>query len=72
MILEAGCSMIVEAADASPVVIMLRPQTGVGQEVLTSHFAIEPQVEIREVRDAFGNIQQRTVLAAGKSVITST
>ena len=64
--------MVVEAADASPVVIMLRPQTGVGQEVKTSHLAIEPQVEIREVQDALGNLQQRTVLASGESVITST
>jgi transglutaminase-like putative cysteine protease len=71
MILEAGCAMTVEAADKSAVVLMLRPQSGLGQEVKTSHLSIEPHAEVREVQDAFGNLLQRTVLHPGKSVITS-
>jgi hypothetical protein len=72
MILNAGCTMTVEAAGDSAVVIMLRPQSGLGQQVKTSHLSIEPYREVREVQDAFGNIQQRTVLASGTSVITTT
>ena len=64
--------MTVEAAGDSAVVIMLRPQSGLGQQVKTSHLSIEPYREVREVQDAFGNIQQRTVLASGTSVITTT
>ena len=64
--------MTVEAASDSAVVLMLRPQTGLGQDVKTSQLSIEPHVEMREVQDAFGNFLQRTVLASGQSVITST
>jgi transglutaminase-like putative cysteine protease len=64
--------MTVEAAADSAVVLMLRPQSGLGQEVKTSQLSIEPPVEMREVPDAFGNMLQRTVLPSGQSVITST
>jgi Bacterial transglutaminase-like N-terminal region len=59
MILNAGCSMNVEAEVDSAVVLMLRPQTGLVQEVRTSHLSIEPDLQVREVKDAFGNIMQR-------------
>jgi transglutaminase-like putative cysteine protease len=72
MILNVGCKMTVEATDDSAVVLMLRPQSGLGQDVKTSQISIEPHVEMREVRDAFGNMLQRAMLAAGQSVITST
>ena len=72
MILNAGCKMTIEAAGDSAVVLMLRPQTGLGQDVKSSQLSIKPQVGVREVQDAFGNILQRTVLASGQSVITST
>ena len=64
--------MTIEAAGDSAVVLMLRPQTGLGQDVKTSQLSIEPNVEMREVQDAFGNILHRTMLASGQSVITST
>ena len=52
---------------------MLRPQSGLGQQVKTSHLSIEPYREVREVQDAFGNIREAgTVLASGTSVITTT
>jgi transglutaminase-like putative cysteine protease len=71
MILEAGCTMTVDAADRSAVVLMLRPQSGLGQEVKESHLSVEPQVNLYEFHDAFGNLQQRTVLGQGRSTITS-
>ena len=65
--------MTIEAAAGdSAVVLILRPQTGLGQDVKASQLSIEPHVELREVQDAFGNLLQRTVLASGQSVITST
>jgi transglutaminase-like putative cysteine protease len=72
MILEAGCTMTVDAADKSAVVLILRPQSGLGQEVKQSHLSIEPQVNLNEFHDAFGNLQQRTMLGRGGSIITST
>ncbi len=45
--------MTVEAAGDSAVVLMLRPQTGLGQGVKTSQLSIEPQVHSRESNSAF-------------------
>jgi transglutaminase-like putative cysteine protease len=64
--------MTIEAAGDSAVVLILRPQTGLGQDVKTSQLSIEPHVAVREVQDAFGNILHRTILPSGQSVITST
>ena len=64
--------MTVDAADKSAVVLMLRPQSGLGQEVKQSDLSIEPQVNLYEFHDAFGNLQQRTMLGQGRSIITST
>src|SRR4029077_9865208 len=72
MILEAGCTMTVDAADKSAVVLILRPQSGLGQEVKHTHLSIEPPVNLYEFHDAFGNLQQRTMLGQGRSIITST
>jgi hypothetical protein len=46
--------MTVDAADKSAVVLRLRPQSGIGQEVKKSHLSIEPQVNLYEFHDAFG------------------
>jgi transglutaminase-like putative cysteine protease len=64
--------MAVEATVYSAVVLMLRLQSGLGQDVKTSQVSIEPHAEMREVPDAFGNLLQRTILPSGQSVITST
>ena len=72
MILNAGCIINVDAAADSAVVLMLLPQTGLGQNVKTSRLSVEPAVTLREFQDAFGNFVQRTVLHSGHSVITST
>ena len=64
--------MTVDAADKSAVVLMLKPQSGLGQEVKQSHLSIEPQVNLSEFHDAFGNLQQRTMLGQGRSIVTST
>jgi transglutaminase-like putative cysteine protease len=64
--------MTVDAADKSAVVLRLTPQSGVGQEVKQSHLSIEPQVNLYEFHDAFGNLLQRIMLGPDRSIITST
>ena len=54
--------MTVDAAEKSAVVLVLRPQSGLGQEVKQSHISIEPQVNLYQFHDAFRNLQQRTML----------
>jgi hypothetical protein len=54
--------MTVDAADKSAVVLRLTPQSGVGQEVKQSHLSIEPQVNLYEFHDAFGNLSRESCL----------
>ena len=61
-----------DAADKSAVVLRLTPQSGVGQELEQSHLSIEPQVNLYEFHDAFGNLLQRIMLGQGRAIITST
>jgi hypothetical protein len=49
--------------------LMLRPHSGLGQEVKESHLSIEPQVNLCEFHD-FGDLQQRTMLGQGRSIVT--
>lgn len=71
MILNAGVTMQVEAGAETPLVLILRPQGGAGQNVISSELRIEPLVEIREFTDTFGNLCQRVVLQPGAYTITS-
>jgi hypothetical protein len=59
--------MRVDAADKSALVLMLRPQSGLGQELKQSHLSIDPQMNLYEFHHAFGNLQQRTMLGQGGS-----
>jgi hypothetical protein len=54
--------MAVDAADKSAAVLRLRQQSGVGQEVKQSHLSIEPQVNLYEFHDAFGNLPRESCL----------
>ncbi len=66
MRLKAGCEMTLEADDATPLINMLRPRSGLGQWVASESYQIEPFVPVIEYVDAFGNLCQRLVASKGK------
>src|SRR5204862_5621472 len=72
MKLNAGCEMTIEAAEISPAVLMLQPQSGDGQGVIHSEISIEPGVPFWDFTDAFGNLCRRITLSKGQSIIRST
>lgn len=72
MNLSAGCEIMVDADGATPVVLMLQPQSGSGQEVTASEITISPGQEARDYTDIFGNLCRRVVLPKGRTVIRST
>jgi transglutaminase-like putative cysteine protease len=72
MKLNAGCEIIVEADGATPVILMLQPQSGDGQEVHGSEISLSPEQETHDFTDAFGNLCRRTILPKGRTVIRST
>lgn len=72
MILNAGCQFDVTTDAGCPLVLMLRPVSGLSQSVLTSAVEVGPGIEIREAVDLYGNHCQRLMLPAGShAVVTS-
>ena len=51
MILTTGCTMNVEAAAESPVILMLQPQSGLGQQVKASQITVRPDIPLRDFKD---------------------
>lgn len=69
MILNAGCTISENVAVPSAVVLMLKPQSGLGQKVTACDVKINPPSNIVEYTDAFGNFCQRVILPAGQVTI---
>lgn len=65
MKLEVGCQLTFDAQWATPVVLMLSPRSGDGQNVVAEEFFIDPPTEVREYTDSFGNMCQRLVMPEG-------
>jgi transglutaminase-like putative cysteine protease len=68
--LEVGCHLGFEAAWASPVVLILSPQSGEGQNVISEQLTIEPTSRVREFVDSSGNLCHRLVMRKGLSSVT--
>ena len=65
MKLEVGCQLTFDAGWPTPVVLMMSPQTGDGQNVIAEEFFVDPPTEVREYFDSFGNLCQRLVMPEG-------
>lgn len=58
--------------DFTPLILMLRPRSGVQQWVAREAYTLSPSVPVEEYTDIFGNLRQWLVAAAGAfSVRTS-
>lgn len=65
MILDARCKLAFHAGAPIPLVLMLRPRSGMGQWVMREAYALEPLVAVVEYTDNFGNLCQRVVAPPG-------
>ena len=72
MLLNAGCQLSVDAQAISPVILMLRPQSGQAQQVTAADLTFTPMTPVHEFRDGFGNSCQRILLQPGRTEIKST
>jgi len=63
-VLKACCQIEITGQTPVPVVLMLRPRSGLAQWVFREAYSITPRVQIVEYTDGFGNICQRAILAA--------
>lgn len=65
MRLEAGCHISFEASADVPLMLMLRPRSGLGQWVMREEYLLEPSVSVVEYTDSYGNLCQRVVAPTG-------
>lgn len=73
MRLEAGCQLLFNATVPTPLLLMLRPRSGLGQWVVREEYLLEPAVPVVEYSDSYGNLCQRLVTpAAGSFQICAT
>jgi len=70
MRVKAGCRMVLSAPNPVATVLMLRPQTHAAQTIGECHLQITPHAMTRSYTDSFGNLCDRTTLAAGDSTIS--
>ena len=70
--LEVGCRIGFRAVWPSPVVLILSPQSGEGQDVISEELTIEPSARVREFVDSFGNLCHRLVMPVGETVVRCT
>jgi len=59
MRLDAGCEISFEASAPTPMILMLRPRSGLGQWILREEYRLEPGVPVVEYTDGYGNLCQR-------------
>ncbi len=65
MRLNVGCYLLFEAIAPSPLILMLRPRSGLGQRVLQEEYRFEPDVSPVEYIDSYGNLCHRLLTPQG-------
>ena len=72
MWIRTTCNLEFQMGAQTPLVLMLRPRSGLQQWVSRESYSLEPSVPVVEYTDIFGNLCQRLVAPAGHfSVSTS-
>lgn len=66
MRLDAGCELLFDAIDPSPLILMLRPRSGLGQRVIREAYEFEPNIWATEFFDSYGNLCQRLLIPPGQ------
>ena len=61
--------MTLTAESECPIVVMLRPRSGVAQRMVSSHFVLLPQISTANYVDIYGNLCQRLVVPRGETRI---
>ena len=69
MRLEVASRIGFRAAWPSPVVLILSPQSGDGQNVIAEELTIEPSARVREFVDSYGNLCHRLVMPRGDTSV---
>jgi transglutaminase-like putative cysteine protease len=71
MQLDAGCQLLFEATAPSPLILMLRPRSGLSQQIISGDFKFEPNIPRDEYTDSYGNLCQRLLVPAGSFTVSA-
>jgi Bacterial transglutaminase-like N-terminal region len=69
MKLQVSCNLRFQIEDATALILMLRPLSGAQQRITKSSYIVEPDVQITESKDSYGNFCQRLVAPPGEFII---
>ncbi|NMF81895.1 transglutaminase family protein [Nodosilinea sp. P-1105] len=72
MRLNAGCELLFETAEPTPLILMLRSRDGDAQRIIQNHLQFDPQVPVIDYADSYGNLCQRLVAPPGQLRVRST
>jgi transglutaminase-like putative cysteine protease len=72
MRLTAGCELRFESLAPSPLILMLQPRSGSGQQVLHKDYGFTPNLPNREYVDSYGNLCQRLIVPQGNFQVDAT
>ena len=65
MRLNVGCHLLFEAIAPFPLILMLRPRSGLGQRVVREESCFDPDVAMTQYSDHYGNLCQRFMVPQG-------
>lgn len=71
MKLRVACQIDYECPENVPLILMLRPQSGAAQQVLTEDFSFSPNTIFSEYQDIYGNLCQRLLSPIGSFSVQS-
>jgi len=72
MWIRTSCNLEFHMSDSVPLILMLRPRSGLQQWVSRESYTLLPNVTVVEYTDNFGNLCQRLVAPAGKFSVHTT
>jgi transglutaminase-like putative cysteine protease len=69
MKLKVACQLVYESLENAPLILMLRPQNGLEQQIIEENYNLSPRLPIAEYQDFYGNLCQRFIIPIGKLTI---
>jgi transglutaminase-like putative cysteine protease len=65
MQLNVQCQLSLDSQSQTPVILMLRPRSGLGQWIVREEYRLLPSVPVVEYTDGYGNLCQRIIIPPG-------
>jgi len=71
MKLKVACQLDYESKENAPLILMLRPQNGLQQQIIEENYILSPNISFSEYQDVYGNLCQRIIAPSGKLTINT-